>query len=322
MSVKNEILMLLEQHRGQYVSGEALAERLKVSRAAVWKGMVGLREEGHIISAVKNRGYMLSDSSDIICEESIVAALNDKTNGAKIYVYKTIGSTNTEARRMADCGAEHGTLIISEEQTEGRGRRGKSFFSPSGTGIYMSIVLRPDKNMSEPQLITVAAAVTVCEALEKLCGCEPKIKWVNDIFLEGKKICGILTEAVMDMESGGLDCIVVGVGINCSTAAGEFPVELQGIAGSVGMKGVSRSALTAEIYKGIMERFDSLKNPSLMEEYRSRSMMPGKNISFVMDGEACKAKAIGINDDGNLIVQFSDGSQKVLRGGEVSILAQ
>ncbi len=322
MSLKTEILMILEQNRKEYISGESFAQKLDVSRAAIWKAISSLRQEGHIIGAVKNKGYMLSGSSDVLSAEAIETALKGEIEPEKIFVFKTIGSTNTEARLLADGGAQHGTLVISEQQTEGRGRRGKSFFSPSGTGIYMSIILRPDKSVSELQMITVATAVTVCKALEQLYGCQPKIKWVNDIFLNERKICGILTEAVMDMESGGLDCIVVGIGINCTTNEVDFPKELQGVAGSIGEKGMSRSALAAEIYKEILRRFNELDNPDLIKEYRSRSMMQGKMVSFLMDGEEKRAKAIDINDVGNLIVRFQDGSQKVLCGGEISVIAE
>ncbi|MEG2382409.1 MAG: biotin--[acetyl-CoA-carboxylase] ligase [Oscillospiraceae bacterium] len=318
MSTKNDILTILENERERFVSGQELGDKLNISRTAIWKAIKSLQEEGHKICAVTNKGYKFDESSDLISEEGIRMNLPQELNQNPIIVYKSTNSTNTQAKRLALEGALHGTVIVAEEQTAGRGRSGKTFFSPHGTGLYASVILRPNFGLSEPQMITIATAVAVCKAIEKLTELHPQIKWVNDIYLNGKKICGILTEAVTDFESGGIECIVVGVGINCQTSD-ELPEELHEIVGALDTAGISRNRLAAEIVSGIMSGLDNLSDSSCIDEYRSRSLMTGKHISFTREGKSVSAVVTGINDLGNLLVRSDNGEDIILSSGEVSL---
>ena len=238
---------------------------------------------------------------------------------APIIIMKTTDSTNTQAKKLALDKAVNGTILLAEEQTAGRGRSGKSFFSPLGAGLYMSIILKPDKNISDPQMITVAAAVAVCKAVEKLTEKKPQIKWVNDIYLDGKKICGILTEAVTDFESGGIESIVVGIGVDCAITEEMLPEELHGIVGSLEAPELSRNQLAAEIAAGVFESFGKAGITETIDEYRKRSIMFGREISFEREGKRIQADVTGINDIGNLLVRLKTGENLVLNSGEVSL---
>ena len=227
---------------------------------------------------------------------------------AVIQVYTETDSTNTRARLLAEQGAQHGTAVIADRQTAGRGRSGRSFYSPAETGIYLSMVLRPEK--ADVNMATVRAAVGVCRAVERVCGRAPQIKWVNDLFLDGKKICGILAEGVGPFVNGAPAAVVLGVGINCSTES--FPEELQFLAGSIG-GGFSREALAAAVMTELRELTGGI------EEYRERSLMIDREVSFVRDGETVTATVLGIDDTGGLILRHADGGTTVLRCGEVSV---
>lgn len=251
MSVKDSVLSTLQKNRGDYVSGESISGDLGVSRAAVWKAIRSLRDEGYRINAVTNRGYSLAGEGSGITADEIRSHLPARYKGNGIYVYGVLDSTNIKARQMADGTADrtadgtadrttgrsgsadiHGSIIVAGQQTAGKGRLGRSFFSPV-EGIYMSMVIRPDFDLSRSTLVTVAAAAAVAEAIDEVCGQkeETRIKWVNDIYLGGGKICGILTEGVSDFESGRIESLIVGIGINTTTDG--FPEELKKTAGAV-----------------------------------------------------------------------------------------
>lgn len=319
MSTKNKVLEVLESNRNEYISGQEIAERLCISRNAVWKAIRTLQEQGHIINSQHNRGYMLNAKSDLLSKEGITFFMPEKYRDNKIVVYKTVDSTNISAKRMALEGERHGAVVLAEKQEAGRGRSGKSFFSPEGTGLYMSMILRPEKVIAKPQLITVAAAVSVCEVIEELTGETPQIKWVNDIFLLGKKICGISTEAVMDFESQTIDHIVLGLGINCTTEQEAFPEEIRDIAGSINLRDVSRNELAAKVAAKILDRFNNLEDRQYIVRYKERSIMYDKRVTFSKDGELVSAKVLDIDDDCGLVVCCDDGREMTLTSGEVSI---
>ena len=212
MTVKARMLKLLEQHENELISGEAAAAELNCTRAAIWKAVKSLREEGYTIEAGPNKGYVLRGGSRL-SEEGIRLYLDHPDVPVKIY--RELDSTNRAAKEAAFSGeAGHGALILARRQKSGRGRRGRSFYSPENAGLYMSIVLRPDRTLKEGLLITTAAATAVCRAVKKICGIDLGIKWVNDLYLHNKKVCGILTEAVTDFESGNIEFAVVGIGLN------------------------------------------------------------------------------------------------------------
>lgn len=284
MSVKNEILHILEFNKGETVFGQELA-------------------------------------SDILSAEGIRLYLNEEFKNISITLYKTIGSTNTEAKLLAVKNAGHGTTIIAEEQTEGRGRFGRNFFSPADSGIYMSIILRPELNIENSVLVTTAAAVAVCKAVEKFTNASARIKWVNDIFIDDKKVCGILTEAVTNFESGMMDSVVVGIGLNVKTKNEDFPLELQDRAGSVldDEHYSIRNPLAAEIINNVLNITGNLKDKSFMQEYKDRSMILGERILYKKDNDWQEGCALDIDNYGGLIVYTSDGQKLTLNSGEVSI---
>ncbi|MDF3001451.1 MAG: biotin--[acetyl-CoA-carboxylase] ligase [Bacillota bacterium] len=357
MSTKGNVLKALEENKGVTVSGEELAGRLNVSRAAIWKAIGELRKEGYPIDAITNKGYCLSSFSDLLSAEGISPHIAPSFHGCSIHVFKTVESTNLTAKKMALEGAPAGSVIIAEEQTKGRGRMGRNFYSPPSRGIYMSFILKPRFDASKAVLITTAASVAVCRAIEKVTGVSCFIKWVNDIYADGKKVCGILTEAVTDFETGQIEHIVLGIGINYSTASGEFPEELSEIAGSLfhsnpvsdGIpavdvaqtgKGVpaedepsdpappSRNRLIAEVINQVLELNEALESRSFIEEYRRRSMVLGKEIRILTTGQAHESRdftngitayAIDVDPDGGLMVRYEDGSSGTLNTGEVSI---
>ncbi|MFR4357638.1 MAG: biotin--[acetyl-CoA-carboxylase] ligase, partial [Clostridia bacterium] len=242
MATKDAVLQALQNSEGAFLSGEELSNKLSVSRTTVWKAIKALREEGHPIEAVTNRGYMLMSDSWTITEDSLRACLPTRYKNLDLHIYDTIDSTNLKARQLAMDGAPHGTVVLAKQQTSGRGRLGRSFFSPR-EGIYLSIVIKPDFDVSKSVLVTSAAAVAVANAIEKVCGLESKIKWVNDVYIDGKKVCGILTEGISDFETGQIEHLILGIGIN--TTVKDFPAELLATAGAA--EGTySKSALAAE----------------------------------------------------------------------------
>ena len=324
MSTKNRILELFEQRRAESISREHLAGILGISRNAVWKAVKELQKDGYSIVAVTNKGYCLSDENDIISIAGIKPFLSTKSQSFadKIQIYKSLESTNKTAKEMAVAGAPHGTVIISDCQTMGRGRYSRSFFSPSG-GLYLSIVLRPEVlHFENPTLVTGFAAVSVCEAIESISKKVPQIKWVNDIFIDGKKVCGILTEAVTDFESGGLDWVVIGIGINVHTRTEEFPSELQSAATSIypdeNISGV-RNKLSAEIINRIL-CFETTPNEAeIFEKYKKRLMILGKEITVIQNQTEYRATAIDVDSVGHLIVKNEKGEIITLFSGEIRI---
>ncbi len=321
MDLKQKVLSFLESNKGNPVSGGKLAAQLNVTRSAVWKAVKSLQEDGYSISAGTNRGYCLSENTDILSAESIMPYIKSK-DSFDIQVLKTIDSTNSFAKKLAQEGARQGTVVISEEQTAGRGRMGRSFYSPANTGIYMSIILRPQLSIEHSLRITTNTAVAVSRAIEKITYLETKIKWVNDIFANGKKLCGILSEASIDFESGGLEYAIVGIGINVSTLQSSFPAQLQETATSI-FPNISlrpvRSELIAEILNNIDDMCDNILATEFLDEYRKRSFLLGKDI-IVINGETEQnAKAIDIDDEARLVVILEDGETKALNTGEVSV---
>jgi len=323
MNTKTHILALLEGNRGQSISGEYIAERLNISRSAVWKSIKELEKSGYKIKAVTNKGYCLCENNDIISVQGISPYLSTEDSSEKIFVYDSLESTNKTAKEMAISGAKHGTVIIADNQTAGRGRYDRKFFSPPGHGVYMSLIIHPSRMWFEtPTLLTIFAAVSVCETIESMTNMKPQVKWVNDIFLEGKKICGILTEAVFDMESGNIQWIVIGIGINFSTPSIDFPDDLQKIAGPVfayGNPTCTRNQLIAGIINRMVSPDIQRSEKQIIEEYRQRLMMIGKKIKVIGLGEPYEAIALDIDDLGGLIVEKDTGEIISLSAGEISV---
>lgn len=323
MTVKERVLALLDSSKGDYVSGEQIATQLSVTRSAIWKAIKTLQAEGYQISAVTNKGYSLSAQTDILSARAIEKYLTGSALDLRLEVFKSLSSTNHTAKELASDGEAEGKVILSEEQTAGRGRAGKSFFSPSGTGLYMSILLRPKMPAAESSLLTTAAAVAVARAIERVSGRQAQIKWVNDVFVEGKKVCGILTEAALSVESGGLDYAVVGIGINIFEPFGGFPPELSEIITSVltqnGKNGDIRSRIAAEVLSEFMGFYDELDKKRFLLEYKRRSFILGKEIMVITGSESRRALALELDDDCRLKVRYEDEREEYLSSGEISV---
>lgn len=226
MLIKGKVLKILEENKGKNISGEEIAKKLNISRTSIWKAINALRSEGYTINAVTNKGYSLATNTDFISKEGISLYLNNEYSNIDIYTYKLVSSTNDVAKTLALNGAKHGTVIISEEQSAGKGRLGRVFYSPANTGIYMSIILRPNLTAMDSVLITTSASVAICNAIQKVTGIECQIKWINDIYLNNKKVGGILTEASTNFESGTIDYLILGIGLNFNKPKESFPKEL------------------------------------------------------------------------------------------------
>lgn len=311
MSTKEEVLKVLIRNSNDYFSGEDLAARLGKSRAAVWKAVKTLQKEGYIIDAITNRGYRLSEDNDILNSEIVKSRLS---NDIEVIYYPSIDSTNNQAKRLVSEGRNNTMLIICDEQTAGRGRQGKSFYSPALTGIYMSFVTHPMTALQNAVTATTAAAVAVCRAIEKLTDRKPKIKWVNDVYLDGKKICGILTEAVTDFETQTVTSVIIGVGMNIKTI--DFPDDVEN-ASCLGSN-VKRADLIAEIANELY-RINNSDYSDFISYYRSHSMIIGEKINFIKNNMVTPATAIEIDSEGGLVVQLETGEIKTLRSGEISI---
>lgn len=322
MNLKEQILNILEENKGDSISGTDLSEKLFVSRSAIWKAIKSLRSDGYEISAVTNKGYTLSKDSNILSKSGIMPFLNDKTKSNTIIdIRQSVSSTNTVLKEIAMNGGKQGYVLIAQEQTAGKGRLGRRFYSPDNTGIYMSILLRPKMTIQDSLLITTSAAVAVSRAVEKLSDKEAKIKWVNDVFVDSRKICGILTESSLDFESGCLEYAVVGIGVNISKPDNDFPDDLKNIAGGFldHIKGNVRCKLIAEIINQFSDQMENLSSKYYLDEYKRRSFLLGQNITVIKPNENRKAKAIDIDNQARLVVQYSDKSIEHLSSGEVSV---
>ena len=311
--MKSEILRLLKES-DTYISGQQLCEQFQVSRTAIWKVIDQLKKEGYEIEAVRNKGYRLIDSPDVMSKAEIESLVDTKWAGKNVVYYDEIDSTNNRAKEAGDNGAAHGTLFVADMQVAGKGRRGRVWKSPSGSSIYMTILLYPDiPPVKAPQLTLL---------IQKVTGLETKIKWPNDIVVNGRKICGILTE--MSTEIDYINHVVIGVGINVNQDT--FPDDIKATASSLKLelgKSVKRSELIAAVMKSFekcYEIFIETEDLSgLQELYNSMLVNRDQEVKVLEPGNEYKAHAIGINQTGELIVRTPDGKEKEIYAGEVSV---
>ena len=354
MSTKNSVLQALNSlGDGEFLSGEELASSCSVSRTAIWKAIKSLEDEGYKIEAVTNRGYRILSAPDRL-DSSKISSLIKESCGAEVktLAFDEIDSTNSEAKRRAveagafrDAGGNltekgksaHLSLFVSESQTGGKGRLGRTFVSPKDCGVYFSLLYSPRGGVKNPALYTAAAAVSVAKAVAKLYGEDSSIKWVNDVFLAGKKICGILVEGIANFETGSIDAAVVGIGINIRKNP-ELSGEITKIAGSIeeakSLKGeempfLSKNALVAEVVSNLIEFYGAFENEgektksAMIEEYRSRSLLNGKSVTVNPvaggTGESYKAVVKDIDEQMRLVVQTESGEIQKLNSGEVSL---
>ena len=331
---RDEVLRLLRETDG-YASGEKIRQKLGVSRMAVSAAVKSLRADGYEILSSTNRGYLLTKAPDLLTAPEIRARLGDERMRSVVCL-DTTDSTNRQLRLLADEGAPEGTVVLADAQTQGRGRRGRSFLSPKGTGIYLSYLLRPEVLPSDMTTVTAWTAVAVREAVRGVCGVSPGIKWVNDLVLNRKKICGILTEMALESESAHIDHIIIGIGINVGQKEADFPEELREVATSIRAAFVSdpsggqpapppRSFSRASLAAAVIQRLDRLRAdwPDRTEDYlaayREASVTCGQSVTVISGEKKRPAEALSINDDFSLRVRYEDGTCEDLSSGEVSV---
>ena len=331
MNTRERLLELLIKNCGDFVSGADVASALGISGTAVWKAAKKLQEEGYVIDAVPRKGYRLSSDTDLLSLEVIRSNIK---SDLKVDVFETVDSTNAVCLSKGSQGEPEGYVAVAGRQTSGRGRRGRGFYSPADTGIYMSMLLRPRcADPAQAVRLTTIAAVAVCEAVEQISGRKAEIKWVNDVYVGGRKVCGILTEASFSLEGGTLDYAVVGIGINAYEPAGGFPAEIASVAGAAFDHRVSngRSRLAAAVMDRFMYYYGKFLEDQATEaaggrgeyayasEYRKRCFVIGKEIDVITPVSRTKAVATGLTDDCRLIVRYEDGTVEELGSGEISI---
>ena len=319
--MKSEILRLLKESEG-YVSGQQLCEQFQVSRTAVWKVVDQLKKEGYEIEAVPRKGYRLVESPDVLSEAELESLRSTKWAGKSIFVFKETDSTNIQAKAGGEKGEPHGTLYVAESQSAGRGRRGRRWESPAGESIYMSLLLRPEFPPVKAPMLTLVMALAVARALREQTGVDVQIKWPNDLVVQGRKICGSLTE--MSIEMTWINYVVIGIGINVNQ--NEFPEELKDCASSLKME-TGRRFRRSHLIAAVMEHFEMYYEQFLQEgslaglrkEYNELLVNKDRPVKILEPGNHYEAYALGINDTGELIVEKEDGSVQNIFAGEVSV---
>ncbi|MBQ7353347.1 MAG: biotin--[Clostridia bacterium] len=322
MNTKEKVIEILYNMDKEEISGEEIAKRLNVTRNSIWKAINSLKNEGYDITSLPN-GYRLNNKSELYTKESINKHL--KTD-CDIIIYDKVDSTNNIAKMLAQQGKKEGTVVIAKSQAQGRGRMGRSFISDSENGLYMTIILRPTVLASECVSITVIGAVAVCEAIEKICGKECLIKWVNDIYINEKKVSGILTEAAIDFESGRLQYAIIGIGINVSPPKEGFSKEIEDIATAIYEKspqGEVKSMLCAEIIDRFFFHYNKIEKKEFINKYREKSMIINEMVDVYVGEEIISGKAIDIDRDACLVVdtgkeirKFNSGEARVRKNGK------
>ncbi len=331
MSTKSQVLYFLNENLNRWVSGQELADRLGLSRNSVWKAVQKLQEQGYPVKSLPRKGYRMTKASDILSKDLISTHLEYP---CQIHIYDKLDSTNNMAKEIRDCTIPQ--IILADEQTAGRGRLGRSFHSPAGKGLYMSIVFKPDFGLERALLTTATIALAACEAIFNVTGLNPKIKWVNDLYLNGKKISGILTEAESGLETGNMEKIIVGIGINCFE--GSFPEDLKDTADYLRNppKAFTRNDLAAAIINSFFQRMENFNQIHLIREYRAKSFILGEQILIYNPAvaramgrsddrlhEGIKARAIDIDENGGLVVEYMEGTKmrtmETLTTGEITV---
>ena len=301
---------------GETVSGQALSEELGVTRAAVWKQIVRLREMGFGIEAQGRQGYRLTACPDSLLAPVVKQGLNTAWAGQEIVFVERVDSTNRYARTLAAQGAAHGTLVIAEEQTAGRGRRGRGWVSPAGEGIFMTLILRPQAHPSQVSLLSLRTALAVAEGIHEATGLAARIKWPNDVVCGGKKVVGMLLE--MDADEERVHSVVAGVGINIHQKDfGELSEKASSLDLLLGAR-VSRAAVVRAFLQAF-ERADALPDDELMAAYRARSATLGQRVRVIGTDDSFTGTALEVTPSGSLIVARDDGERVEVLAGDVSV---
>lgn len=319
--MKNEILRLLKGS-GTYISGQQLCDVFHVSRTSIWKVMEQLKREGYLIEAVRNRGYRLLGSPDVISEAEIGSLLKTQWAGNRIVYFDKTDSTNNRAKDAGEKGGVHGTLFVADAQSAGKGRRGRAWSSPPGESVYMTLLLRPGIMPDRAPMLTLVMGLSVVEAIRTVTGIEAEIKWPNDVVVNKKKVCGILTEMAAEMTY--VNYVVIGVGINVNQK--HFPEEIADMAVSL-RKETGKVYRRSELIAAVLERFEEnygtfLRTGDLSEirkAYDAALVNRGREVRVLEPGNEYEALAEGISDIGELIVRLPDGQKRHVFAGEVSV---
>ena len=322
--MRKTIVEILKNAGDNFTSGESIAGDLKVSRTAVWKHIQKLRENGYEILSHARRGYKLKDAPDLLLPGEIQIGLDTQIIGKEMIYNPSVDSTNRVAKALAYHEAAEGTIVVAEEQTGGKGRLERNFYSPRGKGIWFSVILRPNFLPRDAPKCTLMAAVAVAEAMNRF-NLKAEIKWPNDILFDNRKLVGILTE--ITGEFARINYLVIGIGINVNISRDEFPEELRPIAASLSeMNGGEISRV--KFFRAVLEEFDKLYRQvktsgfgKTLELWKKYNVTLGKNIrviSAMNDGETFTGKAVDLNADGALVVETSQGL-KTVYAGDVSI---
>lgn len=319
--MKTEILKMLRETEG-YVSGQELCNKFGVSRTAIWKVINQLKEQGYVIDSVQNKGYHITKAPDVMTEEELQSCRKTKWAGQEIAYFDEIDSTNIKAKELAEQGYPNGTLVVADQQVSGRGRRGRSWESPSGTGIFMTLMLKPEINPNNASMLTLVAALAVAKAIKDVTGLDAQIKWPNDIVINGKKICGILTE--MSAQFDYINHIVIGIGINVHNEV--FSDEIAHMASSLLLESQGKKFRRAEIIEKILEYFEEYYEiyletedlTALTGEYNRILVNMNKPVRVLDPKDEFEGKAMGITAKGELIVDTWE-SRKLVSSGEVSV---
>lgn len=326
-TTKYNLLLFLKKNQGKWVSGELISNNLAVSRAAIWKHIHKLKEEGYTIESAPKKGYLLSNASDLITADEIRENLCTKVFGRKnIICLKETDSTNTRAKELAAQGAPEGTLIIAEKQTNGRGRRGRSWFSPSGGGIYCSLILRPAMPPGKTPRITLMTAVVAANTLMSLIKLNLKIKWPNDILVNGRKLAGILTEISADMDS--VNYIIVGLGLNVNNLFENSPQDIKKSATSILIETGNRVPRIKfiqnylKLYEQYYDMFKKNNFKSIMNRWRELADILGKQIKVDVIGKTHIGEVMDVDNDGVLILKDDQGRLQRIFSGDVTLARQ
>lgn len=320
MATKDKLLELLSSS-SSHVSGEWISQQLGISRTAVWKAVNRLKQDGYAIESVSNRGYKLVGCSEWITEEGVLLALKSDDFFEKVFVYDTVDSTNNELKRLHMTTAFHSALAIAEEQTAGKGRRGRSWSSVKGDGLWMSLLLKPEIPPYKAPVLTLVAGLAVCEAIEGATGLEAGIKWPNDIVVEGRKVCGILTEMSAEIET--VNYVVIGIGINVNQEA--FDASLKEMAVSLRMltgKPLDRmqllSSFTAHFKRRYAQFLRTKDLVGMLDDYQKRCINIGKPLKILWPEETVEGRGLAVSPSGELVVETDAGVVKIA-SGEVSV---
>lgn len=321
--MKNQIIKLLKKSANDFTSGQEISNKLGVSRTAIWKYINQIRDDGYEIQSIVSKGYRIISLPDILTLEEIEPYLNTNFIGRNIIHFDSIESTNSITKSLEDSKESNGSVVISEEQTNGRGRLGRSWISPKYKGIWMSIFLKPNLNPVDAVNLTQIAAAAVVKATEEL-GIKTLVKWPNDIVINNKKVCGILTE--MKAELTRINYVVVGLGINVNIEESEFPEDIKDIATSLKIQtnsSINRQELTARIlnnFEFLYSKFIDQNNiEASISICRENSAVIGKDVLIINREKQIEANVIDIDTNGRLLVEYADGRREHIISGEISI---